>query len=267
MNSTYAPQMEAAEQAARMAGDCIMSLLGQTAVREKGPQDLVTEADIAAQAIIEKHLQLSFPDYDFLGEESDRESAGLKGEWLWIVDPIDGTANYVHGLPNFAVSIALARHGEVVVGVVYDPCADVCYCASADSEPVRNGQPIAASNCEALSNALVAASFPPNVQKTSIEVSQFLEVLVRAQSLRRLGSAALNLCYVADGKIDGYWASSVKSWDVAAGQLIAVRAGAFITDVDGSPFSVAKGSLTVAANKTLHSELQNALLLATPECS
>ncbi len=226
----------------------------ETAVaKEKSRKDLVTDADVAAQHQIYRLLMSQFPDHCFVGEEGPSNDRGVAADyipsdrWCWVVDPIDGTANYVHRLPNFAVSIALVRDGLPYVGIVYDPMSDEVFSAIRGLGATLNRKPIAASGCAAMDQALIAASFPPNVQRDSIEVRQFIEVLMEAQSIRRLGSAALNLCYVACGRLDGYWAGKVHSWDIAAGALIATEAGAHLTARDGSPFALDRGDLTIAA--------------------
>jgi myo-inositol-1(or 4)-monophosphatase len=257
--------METCERAARQAGQLLLSLQHQVQVREKGPKDLVTEADLAAQDMVRSVVLGSFPDHGFLGEETEAgaqaESAGAT-PYRWIVDPLDGTVNYVHGLPSFAVSVALEHQGRVVAGVVFDPGLDECFRAEAGRGAALNGRPIRPSGCRELREALVAASFSANVARDSIEVARFLEGLQATQSLRRLGSAALNLCYVAAGRLDGYWASSVKAWDVAAGALIVREAGAHLTGIDGSPFELHNPHLLCAAGPILHGQLQQMLAAA-----
>lgn len=257
--------LAAAQAAARSAGRVLVEMLETAAVREKSPKDLVTDADVAAQKIIYAILMEQFPTHRFLGEESDAgydkidlDQIGAD-EWCWVVDPIDGTANYVHRLPNFAVSIGLVRGGESQVGVVYDPMADEMFSAVRGGGAWLNDKSIRASTCTSMSQALIAASFPPNIQRDSIEVEQFLEVLVAAQSVRRLGSAALNLCYVGCGRLDGYWAGKVQSWDIAAGALVATEGRAVLTARDGSPFQLTRGDLTVASTQPLHDELRRCL--------
>ena len=253
--------LRAAESAARGAGKILVDMLQTAIVKEKSRKDLVTDADVAAQRLIYDRLMEQFPDHCFVGEESEPGSDGSvsdripDGKWCWVVDPIDGTANYVHRLANFAVSIALVRDGQSHVGVVYDPMADEMFSAVLDHGARLNGEPIHASKCDDMEYALIAASFPPNVQRDSVEVKQFIEVLVQAQSVRRLGSAALNLCFVGCGRLDGYWAGKVRSRDIAAGALVATEGGACLTARDGSPFSLSRGDLTVAASALLHGQL------------
>lgn len=261
MSNSLDDYLNAAEAAARRAGKILIDMLQTAIVKEKSRKDLVTDADVAAQHIIHESLIGRFPRHRFVGEEGTPGIDGTvsdlipDGEWCWVVDPIDGTANYVHRLPNFAVSIALVRDGQTHVGVVYDPMADEMFSAILNQGATLNGEAISASGCTDIEQSLIAASFPPNVQRTSIEVQQFIEVLVQAQSIRRLGSAALNLCFVGCGRLDGYWAGKVRSWDIAAGVLIATEAGACLTSRDGTPFSLSRGDLTIAASDSLHRQL------------
>src|SRR5262249_35943039 len=156
----------------------------------------------------------------------------------WIVDPLDGTTNYVHRIPEYAVSLALERGGEVLVGCVFHPLAGECYTAARGGGAFLNGQRLRASGVVGLSQAVVAASFPPKVTSDSPALADFARVILTCQSIRRTGSAALNLCYVAAGRFDAYWAHETKTWDVAAGSLLVREAGGVITAIDGSPFSV-----------------------------
>ena len=177
------------------------------------------------------------------------------GSW----DPLDGTTNFVHQMPGFAVSVALERRGELIVGVIYDPIAEECFTAARDAGARLNGQPIRASRCRVLREALVAASLSVAVQRDSEEVNRFLEVMVECQALRRLGSAALNLAYLACGRLDGYWATSVKTWDVAAGILLAQEAGAVFTGIQGGVVDLGNPQFIGAATPELHEELSGTL--------
>ncbi len=255
MNEIY---LNAAVEAARLAGEVLRNYRSKFSTREKAPRDLVTDADIAAQQAIERFFFNKFPDHAFLGEEStaaDRQAAVESGKLLWVVDPLDGTANYVHGLSMYAVSIALVRGNDIQVGVVHDPVSGDMFTGIKDGAALNNGLPIKSSNCKTLDYAMVAASFPAGVRRDDPEVEQFLKVLVKSQSVRRLGSAALNLCYVAQGCLDAYWASNVQAWDVAAGMLIAQRAGAQCRDVSGQAFDLWRPKPLVAATEELTSEL------------
>jgi len=255
--------MQVAIDSAQSAGEILRDMLETAAVREKGPKDLVTDADIAAQQCIENRIMAAYPSHHFLGEESspstvDRTAISQK-DWLWVVDPLDGTVNYVHRMPNFAVSIALMNRGKTVLGVVFDPMANELYAGSLGQGATVNGRKLQCSGCTKLNFALIAASFPPQIQKDSVEVKQFVEVLVRSQSVRRLGSAALNLCYVAQGRLDAYWAGFLKVWDIAAGSLIATEAGSILTKQNGLPFDPWDGELMATGSESLSRELGDCL--------
>ena len=246
------------ERAARAGGKVLLEWRDKFQWREKGPRDLVTEADIASQTVIREILLNAFPDHDFLGEEQIEGATptGKAGaELRWLVDPLDGTSNYVHKLQTFAVSIALERRGEVLAGVVYDPVVEECYTAIRGGGAFLNGKPIATSGCGKVDEALVAVSFSNKLPRSSIEVSRFLEVLHSSQSVRRLGSAALNLAYLAAGRLDAYYATSVQNWDVAAGILLVEEAGGLVTSLDGGVFQLHKPQFVAVASRSLQREM------------
>ena len=254
------------EAAARAGGQSLREWRYRVSPREKSPKDLVTEADLASQRAVEQIVLAAYPSHGFVGEETPLSAAPAaaspddpEATWRWIVDPLDGTANFVHGLLPFCVSVALARGDEIVVGVVYDPIQEECFGAQAGGGASLNGQRLQVSHCRELRSAMVASSFSANVERGSEELARFSEVIVECQTLRRLGSAALNLCYVAAGRLDAYWATSAKNWDVAAGVLIAREAGAVITSVDGTPFQIDHPRLVGAATPELHAELVRVL--------
>lgn len=249
---------DSAEAAARAAGDVLAQWAGRFAVREKARADLVTEADLAAQATILDRLRGEYPDHGFLGEENADLAAGADG-YRWVVDPLDGTTNYVHGLANYAVSIALEHRGQTVAGVVFDPVADECFSAVAGGGARLNGHPLCPSGCRSLSQALVAMSFPAHCDRTHPAVLEFLEVLAEAQSTRRLGSASLNLSYIAAGRLDAYWASNTKIWDVAAGLLVVRESGAVAAGYDGGTIDLARPRFVAAATSELAAELRGVL--------
>ncbi len=253
------------EEVARRCGQVLLAMQGRSAVQEKGPKDLVTEADFASQEVARSVLREAFPAHRFVGEETlplspaGGSSAHASEDYCWIVDPLDGTLNFVRGLPNYAVSVAL-RHGpDILVGGVYDPVLDEYFAAARGQGATLNGQRLAPARCRQLSQALVAASLPTEIPRDSPDVRCFIEVMHQAQSIRRLGSAALNLCYVAAGRLDAYWATCVKIWDVAAGQLIVREAGGQLTRPDGSDFAIDRPQLVAAATAPLHRELVEVL--------
>jgi myo-inositol-1(or 4)-monophosphatase len=261
MDLLLSEAMHVAKKASQRASTVLRDMLLTASVREKAPKDLVTDADIAAQDAIESTIRECYPSHRFLGEESGAILNEFQGvdAWTWVVDPLDGTMNYVHKLPNFAVSIALMKSDRIVLGVVQDPMSGEVYSAIEHEGATVNGVPLKVSGCQSLGQAMVAASFPPQVTRESPEVKQFVEVLVRSQSLRRLGSAALNLCYVGQGRLDAYWANRLKPWDVAAGALIATEAGAVLTNLTGKKFDPWSGEVLIAASQALSEEMQSTI--------
>jgi myo-inositol-1(or 4)-monophosphatase len=233
--------LDIAIAAAKAGAAELMSRWESRTVAEKAPKDLVTDADLASQKVIRKILMDAFQDYAFVGEEegeNDPPEAVRRGDSeappCWVVDPLDGTVNYVHRLQSFAVSIGLYHAGKMRLGVILDPVSDELFTAVDGGGAHLNGQTIRSSDCVDLSEALVACSFPAGVKSDSPEVARFVKVLERCRSLRRLGSCALNMCYVAAGRLDGYWATNVCAWDSAAGTVIAREAGAQLSAYDGS---------------------------------
>lgn len=250
-------------EAAQQGGAVLLDWQHRFRAKEKSPKDLVTEADLASQETIRQIIHKAFPDHDFLGEEdaAERKAKGLPllGErhsnFRWIVDPLDGTVNYVHRLPGYAVSIALQEGDELVVGVVFDPLSGECFIGERGQPPTLNGQPIATSGCQRTEQALVAISFSSNLPRGSIEITRFIEALHACQSVRRMGSAALNLCYVACGRLDAYWATSLAVWDIAAGLLVLQQAGGGISALDGTPLVLDRPEMIAAATPALQHEL------------
>jgi myo-inositol-1(or 4)-monophosphatase len=259
--------LEVCLEAARKGGQVLLDWQDRFSFREKGPRDLVTEADVAAQEVIRGILLKSFPSHDFLGEEeaADRVAKGLapmaarRSEFRWVVDPLDGTANYVHRMPGFAVSIALQKGDEIVLGVVFDPKSKECFTAVRGEGASLNGQPLKTSGCERLNECLIAVSFSPNVERGSLEITRFVEALHACQSVRRLGSAALNLAFVASGRLDAYWATSCSIWDVAAGFLLVEEAGGTICGIDGQAVSLQRPEFLASASQPLERALLGVL--------
>lgn len=248
--------VELGERAARAGGAILLEYQHRITSREKGPRDLVTEADLASQQRIRDILLSAFPDHDFLGEEDDPHAPPTTGrDYRWIVDPLDGTLNYVHGLQAYAVSIALEHRGEVIAGIVFDPVLNECYTTAKGEGARLNGTAIKASSCQTAAAALVAASFSPLVERHSLEVTRFLAALEVCQGIRRMGSAALNLAYVATGRLDAYWATSVKIWDVAAGVLLVGEASGSVTHIEGGPLDLRTPELLATASQPLSREL------------
>lgn len=243
------------EKAARAGGAVLLDWVGRFEVHEKAPSDLVTEADLASQQVIRQLILDAYPEHRFLGEEDSADpTSDQKSTYRWLVDPLDGTTNYVHQLKNYSVSVALEDNGRLITGAIYNPVTDQCYTASSGQGAFLDGQGISTSQVRRMSQALVAASFPAKLTRKSLAIDQFIEVLLACQSVRRMGSAALNLAYVAAGCLDAYWSTTTKPWDVAAGALLVQEAGGIITSLDGGPFQLSEASFVVAANKTLHEQ-------------
>ena len=255
--------------AAKEAGQLLAAMQDSINPREKAPKDLVTEADVASQKKILEIIAEVRPNDYFLGEEDLTDESDLPGldrtvgsstdlselEYCWVIDPLDGTANYVHKLQTYSVSIALLSYGKPIVAAVYDPVMDDCYSASLGEGARVNGKPLKNSGVDELARSLIAASFSAGVERGSAEVDRWVEMLYECQALRRLGSAALNLCYVAQGGLDGYWATSVKIWDIAAGVLIVREAGGTITSMDGQPLKIQEAKFIAAATEKLHKQM------------
>ena len=264
MNREY---LKICERAARAGGRVLRDKFGTITAQFKGHKDLVTEADFESQAVIRDILLGAFPDHGFLGEESESTSqtgtdSASKSRYRWIVDPLDGTINYVHGLPSFGVSIALERAGELICGTVLDPIADECFTALSGGGSFLNGHPIHVSDCPRMQDALVGVSFGYQVDPQGPEVRRFIASLMASQAVRRLGAAALNLAYVAAGRLDAYSAGSAKIWDVAAGILLIQEAGGVVTSMQGDIFRLDRPDFASAATPELHAELLDILAQA-----
>lgn len=245
-----AGELEVAAAAANAAGGILRSNFGgEQKVRFKGEVDLVTEIDEQAERKIGEMLRQAFPAYGMLAEEGG--SSPGAGEYRWIVDPLDGTSNYAHGLPIFCVSIALERDGETVLGVVHDPMREETFIAERGGGATLNGRPIRVSGTDELIRALVATGLPYDRDTMPAALDLFTRFAVLTQGLRRLGSAALDVCYVAAGRLDAYYERGVRPWDVAAGALILEEAGGKVTDFRGEKIDL-QGLEIVASNTALH---------------
>jgi myo-inositol-1(or 4)-monophosphatase len=248
--------LESAKEAARAGAAVLEEWADNFTVSEKSPANLVTEADFASQQAIHQIIAARFPDHGFLGEEdANTDSAGKSG-YRWIVDPLDGTSNYVHRFPYYAVSIGLEHDGELLVGVVLDPNRNELFSAVRGGGAFLNDRPIYPTATARLDQALVVASLPVNVGRDHFTVRQFLAVLTAAQHLQRTGSAALNLCYVACGRIDAFFSSSLKTWDVAGGAVIVREAGGRVTNMAGEPLDLSDPELLSSNGTALHEELR-----------
>jgi myo-inositol-1(or 4)-monophosphatase len=247
--------LAAAQAAARTAAGILESWRARFSVREKGRADLVTEADVASQQAVRDFLLGRFPDHSFLGEEGEHRPRPAAGAGpTWIVDPLDGTTNYVHDCPLYCVSVGLEVDGELVVGVVYDPRQDEMFAAAKGQGATLNGRPLRVSSVTELDQALLATGFPADLRGQERQLDWFRYFSLRAQSLRRTGSTALNLAYVAAGRFDGYWGFDNNSWDVAGGVVLIREAGGTVTGTDGGPYDHHAGPC-LASNGPLHAAL------------
>ncbi len=249
------PELIDLENLARGAAEILRAGFGQhMRVDHKGVIDLVTEADHRAEAYLLSQISDRFPGHRIVAEESG-ESAGADGQ-VWYIDPLDGTVNYAHGLPIFSVSIGYSEMGVMRLGVVYDPMHDECYSAQSGSGAWLNGKPLHVSQAQTLDQALLVTGFPYDI-RTNPEnnLDHYTRFALRSQGVRRLGSAALDLCYVAAGRFDGFWEIRMSAWDIAAGGLIAEQAGARVTNVAGHADYIATPSSILAANPQIHAQM------------
>jgi len=222
-------------------------------VNKKGAIDLVTEADLESEKIIIKTIKEKFPDHSILAEES-----GLKEEKVecrWIIDPLDGTTNFAHQLYIFSTSIAFALNGDIIFGIVLNPETGELFSAIKGQGATLNGRPIKVSNSKKITESLLVTGFPYDFKKILRPVlTRFENCLAASQGVRRLGSAALDLCFVACGRFDGFWEQNLKPWDTAAGSLIAREGGAIVTDFTNNPFTVDKNEI-LATNGKIHNKM------------
>lgn len=243
-----------AVEIARDAGAILRERFGQPhEIRFKGAIDLVTEADRAAEDLIASRLRDIYPDHELLCEEGSR-GASLASSFRWVVDPLDGTTNFAHGLPTFAVSIALEEAGKPAIGVVYDPMRDELFVAQRGAGATLNGQPIRVSATETLIASILVTGFSYDFARRVHQAEVWRDFLTRVQAIRQTGSAALNLCYIAAGRIDGYWERGIAPWDVAAGALMVSEAGGTVTDMRGGLFHSDDREI-LASNGALHEDL------------
>lgn len=243
-------------QVARDAGNLLVQRLGAAQVTNKGDIDLVTEADIAAEELIIDRIRSHYPLHGILAEESGEavQAQSQRSAWKWIVDPLDGTTNYAHGYPCFCVSIAVERDGVLEIGVVYDPIRNEMFAAERGQGASLNERRIRVSNVEQLGGALVCTGFPYDVRTRPDFARDFTNFTLSAQAVRRDGSAALDLAFVACGRFDGFWEDGLRPWDTAAGALLVSEAGGRITNYDNEPLDIYTKKV-VASNGRVHDEM------------
>jgi len=252
--TVWGKEMAVAGQAARESGKILKDLFGKiTSIGKKGEIDLVTEADLLSDKIIVEIIGGIFPRDSILTEESGE--SGRDSGRQWIIDPLDGTTNFVHSFPFFAVSIALRVHNEVVLGVVYNPVTDEYFEALKGEGAFLNKGPIRVSQTGDLKESLMATGFPYSVYKEPGSIIElFKRMIVRAQGVRRPGAASIDLCYVASGRLDGFWEEGLQPWDTAAGSIIVMEAGGIVSDYKGEAYSPFQKSI-VAANPIIHPKM------------
>jgi myo-inositol-1(or 4)-monophosphatase len=264
--------MDEIESVARAIANEVGDLLRRAAESEqvihfKGAVDLVTETDRTAERLIVDRIRQAFPDHRIVAEEGT--GASLDGrvtadQWVWYVDPLDGTTNFAHGHPHFSVSIAAARGQELRCGIVHDPLRRETFVANRGRGSSLNDRPIAVSRCTQLDQGLIGTGFPyDRRERADYYLAYVAAVLRRAQGIRRAGSAALDLCYVASGRLDGYWELKLSPWDVAAGILIVEEAGGRVSDNAGAPVDL-YGAQVVASNGLIHDQLLEVLNAVNP---
>lgn len=249
------PLVNIAVSAARRAGRIItryIEELDSLKIQEKGVNDLVTMVDQRAEEAIIQTIQKAYPNHSILGEETGFHAGN---EVTWIIDPLDGTMNYIHGFPQFAVSIGIKVKDQIEHGVIYDPISQDLYTASRGSGAKLNDRRLRASKRQTLAEALVGSSFPYHERSKHIDKQFpiFKAVYTQCADVRRTGSAALNLAYVASGRLDGFWETGLKEWDMAAGIILVREAGGYVSNFEGEP-DVSAGNI-IAGSRKIHAEL------------
>jgi myo-inositol-1(or 4)-monophosphatase len=247
-----------ARNVAMEAGALLMRGLGSVkSIEYKGAVDIVTEMDRASEELIVSTILRHFPDHGVLTEERAEMRSGSAVRW--IIDPLDGTTNFAHGFPVFCVSIAVEVDGAVVAGVVYDPTRDELFHAGRGEGAFLNGARIAVSGVSSLDRALLATGFPYDIRVSALNnLDHFADFAVRAQAIRRAGAAALDMCYVAAGRFDGFWELKLKPWDVAAAKLVVVEAGGVATDFSGAASTIHDAQIA-ASNSLIHDAMLDVL--------
>jgi myo-inositol-1(or 4)-monophosphatase len=255
MNREAAQFFATAWEAAHAAGALVReSWQRPMSISYKGAIDLVTSVDQAAERCIVERLRREFPQHSLLAEE-ETDYSGSQHGYRWVVDPLDGTTNFAHGYPQFSISIALECEQQLLVGLVYDPLRQECFAALRGEGATLNGRPIATSKVAEINTALLATGFPYDRRENAEQyLAYFKAFMIRSQGIRRAGSAALDLCYVACGRLDGFWELKLKPWDTAAGALIVREAGGRVSNFSGGEFSIWSRE-TMASNGLIHGEM------------
>jgi myo-inositol-1(or 4)-monophosphatase len=259
------PTLTELESLARGAGEILRAgyearpgMVNHLEVDYKGAIDLVTDVDIRSEKYLIESIRGRYKDHRIVSEESGINQGG--DCCVWFIDPIDGTVNFAHGIPIFSISIAYAQDGQLELGVIYDPMRDECFSAEHGRGSWLNGKPIRASSAKDLGHSLMITGFPYDI-RTNPEnnLDHYASFALTSLGVRRLGSAALDLCYIAAGRFDGYWELRLNSWDIAAGELIAREAGALVTNLNGDLDDLVQNPVSqhsiLAANPILHGQM------------
>ena len=247
-------------QTARDAGAILVDRLGRALqVSHKGDIDLVTEADLASEKLIIERIRSHYPRHAILAEESGAiEFVTGTTDWKWIIDPLDGTTNYAHGYPCFCVSIGLEHAGSIEIAVIYDPMRDEMFAAERGQGATLNGRRMRVSEVEDLNSAMLCTGFPYNVRERPNFARDFANFTMEAQAVRRDGSAAIDLAYIACGRFDGFWEDGLNAWDVAAGVLLIEEAGGLVTDFAGEKLNIYTPKV-LASNGLVHNAMRRVL--------
>lgn len=248
------PFLEVATEIAREAGKILLAEFDRPPhITYKGEVDLVTQADGHSERVIVERLRRHFPEHGIVAEEGTGHAAD--SQYCWYVDPLDGTTNFAHGYPCFAVSIALAKGATLLAGVVYNPVSDELFAAARGDGATVNGNAIHVSAINTLATSLLATGFPTHKRSQNPNIHYYWDFTLRSHGVRRDGSAALDLASVAAGRFEGFWEFGLKKWDTAAGVLLVEEAGGRVTDFDGAPYTLG-GPVILASNGKVHAEMQ-----------
>jgi len=260
------PMLNIAVKAARRAGAIINRAsqdIGTLTIKSKNFNDFVSEVDVAAERAIIETLKDAYPTHGFLGEESG--STSYQSDFIWIIDPLDGTTNFLHGFPQYCVSIALQHKGEITQAVIYEPNRNDLYTATKGRGAFLNDKRIRVSKCHKLQDALIGTGFPfRDFKYLNDYINMFKSMIQKTTGIRRAGSAALDLAYVASGALDGFWEIGLSPWDIAAGGLLIQEAGGIVTDLSGQTGWLESGNILVASPK-IHDDMQSLISSFLPQ--
>ena len=242
-----------------MRGKILLEKFGRKInISKKGEIDLVTEADLASEKFIIEKIKSYYPKHSILAEESGEAVLIGDSKWKWIIDPLDGTTNYAHGYPCFCVTLAVEFDDKIVIGVTYDPTRDELFVAEKGKGATLNNKKISVSETEKLGEALLVTGFPYDISQRENFTRHFTDMLLSSRAVRRDGSAAIDLAYVACGRFDGFWEEGLNPWDVAAGVLLIKEAGGQVSYFDGTEYSIYSPPIC-SSNGLIHSEMLNVL--------